>query len=59
MNQSLRLLDQIIGMEKERDAHFRKWAIQNNKGTLSLGESQILFFLKNLKELIEQEAKEL
>ena len=54
MKDALNLLNDIILMEQERDDLFKKWAIENHKGSLALGESKILFHLKALKELIEK-----
>lgn len=52
MKESLRLLDEIIEMEKSRDAGLKELFIRANKASLSVGESAVLAHLKNLKELM-------
>jgi hypothetical protein len=55
MRQSIQLLDEIIQMEQARDAAYKKAMRDANKLLKSDGESQMLFHLKALKELLDKE----
>jgi hypothetical protein len=58
MKKSLALIDDLISLEAERDRQHKAWAVANNKSKQALGESQMLFHLKELKELVKHEHKE-
>ena len=56
MRKSLQLLEQIIEAAENQDAEFKK----NNastKGSRTVGESWMVYHLKLLEELLEEEEK--
>lgn len=55
MEQILSLIDDLIEMEKARDAEYKAMAIKAHKASQSMGESGLLFHLKALRELAEKE----
>jgi hypothetical protein len=57
MKKSLALLDELIYIEEANDKRFRANAMAAGKSRFSLGESQMLFHLKQLKGLMEEESK--
>jgi hypothetical protein len=59
MTKSLALIEDLIVLETERDRQHKAWALANNKGKQALGESQMLFHLKQLRELVAEEGKEI
>lgn len=56
-DKSLELLDQIIDFAEQVDLKDKKEAIAKNKASQSVGESWFVFNLKNLRELIILENK--
>lgn len=60
MKKSLKMLDDIIEIEKARDAEYIKFCHSVHKSARTIGQMGVLeMHLRNLKELIEQEAKEI
>jgi len=57
MKKSLALIDDLIAIEEQRDRAHKITALKTGKGNQSLGESQMLFHLKELKKLVEEESK--
>jgi hypothetical protein len=55
MNESLRLLDQIIEKVELEDLEYKQKMIKEHKASKSIGESWTLFHLKQLKSLMEEE----
>ena len=56
MRKSLQLLDQIIEKAKLDDIEHKKNMIRNHKGSSSVGDSWMVFYLTQLKTLIEEES---
>jgi hypothetical protein len=59
MDKIIALVNDLIEMEKVRDAEHKALAIAAGKASKAVGESAILFHLKGLKELCEAEDKRL
>lgn len=57
MKKSIALIDDLIAIETERDRAHKAAAIKAGKGRQALGESQMLFHLKELRKLVEEESK--
>jgi hypothetical protein len=57
MDKIIALVNDLIEMEKARDAEHKALAIAAGKASKAVGESAILFHLKGLKELCEAEDK--
>ena len=55
MERSIALIDDLIEIEKARDIEFKKLALQANRESLAVGDSAMIYHLKNLKELIQVE----
>lgn len=55
MNQSLTLLNQIIEMAEAQEIELKKAHLLQHKATRTLGESALLFHLKELLKLLQQE----
>ena len=50
----IRLLDQIIEKAKEEDEEHKRRAISMHRASQSVGESWVLFHLKELRSLISE-----
>lgn len=59
MKKSLDLLRQMIDLEERKNLLAKREAAKKNDFANSTGETQILFHLKTLRDLIEQEMKEI
>jgi hypothetical protein len=55
MKKSLALIDDLIALETEREKKHKAWCYKNHKATHATGESEILFHLKQLKDLVAAE----
>ena len=55
MKDSLKLLNQIIEKAEIEDLEYKRKMIEKHKASKSIGESWMLFHLKQLKELVERE----
>lgn len=52
MEKAIQLIDDIILLEKKKDAQFKSLAMLANKASLAQGESSTIFHLKQLKEML-------
>lgn len=59
MRKSLDLLNQMIELEEKKNLVAKREAAKKNDLANSIGEPQILFHLKTLRDLIGQEMKEI
>ena len=50
----LNLLDQILDEAKRQDEIHKLKAVKNHKGEQAVGESWLVYHLKNLRELIDE-----
>ena len=55
MKDSLKLLNQIIEKAEIEDLEYKREMLEKHKASKSIGESWMLFHLKQLKELVEKE----
>ena len=55
MKRSINLLNQIIEKAEAEDLEYKQKMIKNHKASKSIGESWMIFHLKQLKEVIEKE----
>jgi len=51
--QAIHLLDAILKEAEKQDLEYKKTAIRNHQAAQSIGESWMVFHLKALKELLE------
>ena len=56
MKKSINLLNQIIEKAEAEDLDYKRKMIENHKASKSVGESWMLFHLKQLREVIEGES---
>jgi hypothetical protein len=59
MDKALELVKDLIAMEIIRDTKYKQTCLAGNKAHLAVGESAMLFHLRALEELLEQEDKRL
>jgi len=59
INTATNLLSQIIEEQEKIDAINNKKALEEHKGLKACGESFILFYLRQLKEILDNESKKL
>ena len=57
LNNSLQLLDQIIEMAQAQEKFLKEANLKLNKATRTLGESSLVYHLKILRTLIQEEDK--
>jgi len=57
MNQQLELLNQIIEMAQAQEQELKDLYLKVNKASKTVGETSVLFYLKRLKELMEQQGQ--
>lgn len=57
MKQSLNLLEQIIEMAEVQSKELDAFNILRHKASKTLGENAVVFYLKQLRDLLQEEAK--